>query len=152
MIRITEDDLRGPEIAELLKVHLDAMHDHSPPESVHALDLDALGAPDISFWTAWIDDELAGCGAMKELDPGHGEIKSMRTTAEHLRKGVAASILEHMIKVARERGYQRLSLETGSSAPFVAAHRLYERFGFTPCGPYGEYGDVLFSKYFTLSL
>ncbi len=152
MIQIIEDDLRGPEIAELLKAHLDAMHDHSPPESVHALDLDALRAPDISFWTAWVHNELAGCGAMKELDPGHGEVKSMRTAVEHLRKGVAASILEHMINVARERGYQRLSLETGSSAPFIAAHRLYERFGFTPCGPYGEYTDVTFSRYFTLNL
>ena len=152
MIRIIDDDLRGPAIAELLKVHLDAMHDHSPPENVHALDLDALRAPKISFWTAWVGDELAGCGAMKELDPAHGEIKSMRTSKEYLRKGVAACILDHMINIARERGYQRLSLETGSSAPFVAAHRLYERFGFNPCGPYGEYTDTIFSKYFTLNL
>ena len=144
--------MRGPEIAELLKAHLEAMHNHSPPESVHALDLEALRAPDISFWTAWVGDELAGCGAIKILDPAHGEVKSMRTAVGHLRRGVAASILEHIIKTARERGYQRLSLETGSSAPFFAAHRLYECFGFKPCGPYGDYSDVLFSKYFTLSL
>jgi putative acetyltransferase len=152
MIRIIEDDLRGPEIAELLKVHLDAMHDQSPPESVHALDLDALRAPDISFWTAWIGDELGGCGAMKELDPGHGEIKSMRTSVKYLRKGVAASILEHIINTARERGYRRLSLETGSSAPFMPAHRLYQRFGFFPCDPYADYTDTTFSQYFTLNL
>ena len=152
MIRIIEDDLRGPEIAELLTAHLDAMRDHSPPESVHALDLDALRVPEISVWTAWIGDELAGCGAMKQLDPAHGEIKSMRTAAAHLRKGVAASILEHMINVARNRGYRRLSLETGSSGPFTAAHRLYESFGFTSCDPYGEYTDGIFSRYFTLNL
>ena len=152
MIRIVEDDLRGAEIAALLEAHLAAMREHSPPDSVHALDLDALRVPDISFWTAWDDDELAGCGALKQLDPRHGEVKSMRTATAHLRKGVGALMLAHIIIVGRARGYRRLSLETGSSAPFIAAHRLYERFGFEPCEPYGDYNDDVFSRYFTLTL
>ena len=152
MIRIVEDDLRGPEIAALLEAHLDAMREHSPPDSVHALDLDALRALDISFWTAWDGDELAGCGALKQLDPRHGEVKSMRTATPHLRKGVGAQMLAHIITVGRARGYRRLSLETGSSAPFIAAHRLYERFGFELCEPYGDYTDDVFSRYFTLTL
>ena len=152
MIRIIEDDLRGPEIAALLQAHLDAMFEHSPPGSVHALDLDALRAPEISFWTAWDGEDLAGCGALKALDATHGEIKSMRTATSHLRKGVAGQILAHIIDVARTRGYRRLSLETGSNAPFTAAHRLYERFGFEQCGPFADYTDDAFSRYFTLAL
>lgn len=152
MVRIIKDDLRGPEIAGLLRAHLDDMREHSPPGSVHALNLDALRAPDISFWTAWAGDELAGCGALKALESSHGEIKSMRTAAAHLRKGVAAAILAHIINTANARGYRRLSLETGSSEPFLAAHRLYERFGFKPCDPFGDYSDLEFSRYFTLNL
>ena len=150
--RLVEDDLTGPEIAALLQAHLDSMREHSPPDSVHALDLEALRAPEISFWTAWDGDRLAGCGALKALGAGHGEIKSMRTAQSHLRCGVAAQILSHMIAVARARGYHRLSLETGSSEPFIAAHRLYERFGFEPCGPYADYTDDAFSQYYALNL
>ncbi|MFO1239493.1 MAG: GNAT family N-acetyltransferase [Sphingomonadaceae bacterium] len=150
--RIVEDDLTGPDIAALLRAHLDAMHEHSPPGSVHALDLQALKAPEITFWSIWVEDRLAGCGALKELEPDHGEIKSMRTAQSHLRRGVASQVLSHMIAVARERGYRRLSLETGSSAPFVPAHRLYEAFGFEPCGPYGDYEDEEFSQYYRLWL
>lgn len=152
MIRIVVDDLCGPEIAALLEAHLDAMRAHSPPGHVHALDLDALRSPDITFWTAWEGDELAGCGALKALGAGHGEIKSMRTAQRHLRKGIAAHILSHIIAIARARGYTRLSLETGTGEPFAPAHRLYQRFGFIRCGPYGEYDDETFSQYFTLAL
>lgn len=160
MLRITQDDLRGPEIAALLQSHLDAMRQFSPPGSVHALDLDRLRQPDITFFSAWevLGDGarpgavLAGCGAIKELDRTQGEIKSMRTAATHLRKGVAASILQHMVTTARERNYRRLSLETGSGEPFEAAQRLYLRFGFRPCGPFASYTDDPFSRYFTLEL
>lgn len=150
--RLVEDDLTGPEIAALLQAHLDSMQEHSPPGSVHALDLEALRAPEISFWTAWDGDQLAGCGALKALDAEHGEIKSMRTAQSHLRRGVAFQILSHMISVARSRGYRQVSLETGSNAPFQPAHQLYEGFGFRPCGPFSDYGDDAFSRYYTLVL
>src|SRR4029453_4788494 len=109
--------------------HLRDMHRLSPPESVHALDLPALSKPDITFWTVWSAGELLGCGALKELDSAHGEIKSMRTALEHRRKGVARAMLEHIIAEARRRSYIRLSLETGSMAAFRPARNLYERFG-----------------------
>lgn len=133
------DDLRGPEIAQLLQEHLHDMAQHSPPESVHALDLEALRQPQISFWTLWEQGELLGCGALKALGGQQGEIKSMRTARGHLRKGVAATILQHILEVAAERGYQRLYLETGSMSAFAPAHRLYERFGFASCPPFAEY-------------
>ncbi len=146
------DDLRGPEIAALLQEHLDAMRAISPPESVHALDLDALRAPEVRFWTAWEVDQLLGCGALKEIAPDHGEIKSMRTATAHLRKGVAAAILEKIIATAQERRYVRLSLETGRPAPFAAAHRLYERYGFVECPPFGDYKldpfSICMTRYF----
>lgn len=151
-MRIVVDDLKGPEIAALLQAHLDAMHEHSPPESVHALDLDKLRQPDITFWTAWDGAALMGCGALKELDARHGEIKSMRTDAAHLRKGVAAAILETILTTARHRGYERLSLETGSNAPFWPAHQLYQRYGFSDCGPFADYEFDPFSRYMTIDL
>ncbi len=151
-IRIIVDDLQGPEIAALLQAHLDAMYETSPPESVHALDLDAVRRPDITFWTAWTGDSLMGCGALRSLNDEHGEIKSMRTHTAHLRKGVAAALLTHIIEAAKTRGYERLSLETGSGGPFEAAHRLYERFGFESCGPFGDYHDDPFSRFYTLTL
>lgn len=95
--------------------------------------------PDITFWSAWQGAELTGCGALEELEPRHGEIKSMRTAAAHLRKGVASAILNHILEVAQKRAYRRLSLETGSMAAFTPAHRLYESFGFQRCGPFGDY-------------
>lgn len=152
MIEVRLDDLRGPEIAALLQEHLDAMRAHSPPESVHALDLDRLRAPDISFWTAWHEGQLAGCGALRELDSHHGEVKSMRTATPFLKQGIAAHILEHIIHVARDRGYRRLSLETGRPAPFHPAHRLYERFGFHECEPFADYASDPFSICMTLEL
>lgn len=133
------DDLSGREIAELLQEHLDDMHVHSPPESVHALDLDALKKPEITFWTVWLDDRLVGCGALKELDKAHGEIKSMRTPNDFRGKGVGKLILRYIIDEAKRRRYKRLSLETGSMAAFEPARRLYESHGFSVCGPFADY-------------
>lgn len=152
MLRIIQDDLRGPEIAALLRSHLDAMRQYSPPGSVHALDLDALRAPGITFYAAYIGPELAGCGALRQIDAGHGEVKSMRTADAHLRKGVAAQILTHLIAVARDRNYARVSLETGSGEPFEPALKLYARFGFEVCGPFAAYKDDPFSRFLTLKL
>ena len=133
------DDLNGSEIHGLLQEHLRGMALHSPPESVHALDLAALRQPEITFWSAWDGDELLGCGALKELDSRHAEIKSMRTSSPHLRKGVARSLLNHILQEAKRRSYCRLSLETGSMAAFAPARQLYANFGFADCAPFAEY-------------
>jgi putative acetyltransferase len=146
------DDLSGPEIRALLEEHLQNMHSLSPPESVHALDLEALRNPEISFWTVWSDRELLGCGALKQLDPSHGEIKSMRTAAAHRRKGVARAVLVHILGQARSRNYTRVSLETGSQAAFDPARRLYESFGFRYCPPFDGYIDDPNSTFMTLTL
>jgi putative acetyltransferase len=151
-LQIRVDDLRGPEIAALLQEHLDEMALYSPPESIHALDLDRLRRPEITFWTVWLDGELVGCGALRELDATHGEIKSMRTSSHHRRKGVAAAVLQHMLDEAARRGYRRLSLETGSPAPFERARQLYARFGFTYCAPFGDYVDDPYSVFMTRTL
>ncbi|MCY7388203.1 MAG: GNAT family N-acetyltransferase [Burkholderiales bacterium] len=149
---IRVDDLQGPEIAQLLQEHLDSMQLLSPPESVHALDLVKLRQPDITFWCAWQGTELLGCGALKELAPGHGEIKSMRTATAHLRKGVAAKMLQHIIEEAQRRKYQRLSLETGTVQAFVPAHKLYAGLGFETCGPFGGYAEDPHSLFMTKAL
>ncbi len=135
------DDLHGPEIAQLLQAHLADMRAISPPESVHALDLDGLRQPEITFWTLWEQDHLAGCVALKELTPQHGELKSMRTAAAFRRRGVATKLLQHVLDEAQRRGYQRVSLETGTQPFFTPAHQLYSRFGFAPCGPFGSYQE-----------
>ncbi|HKQ79133.1 MAG TPA: GNAT family N-acetyltransferase [Blastocatellia bacterium] len=146
------DDLSGSAIQALLAEHLNSMRRLSPPESVHALEIEALRRPEITFWTAWSDDELLGCGALKELDSTHGEIKSMRTASAHRRKGVARIILSHIIEEARNRSYARLSLETGSMQAFEPAQRLYASFGFTYCAPFGEYTEDPNSVFMTLTL
>jgi putative acetyltransferase len=151
-VDIRLDDLNGPEIARLLEEHLRSMYLHSPPESVHALPLEGLRQPGVTMWSAWQGRELLGCGALKELDPAHGEIKSMRTAAAHLRKGVAAAILEHMIGEARRRAYRRLSLETGSQPAFAPARALYERFGFRYCNPFDAYVEDPNSAFMTREL
>ena len=140
-MQIRLDDLSGPEIRALLEEHLRNMRSISPPESVHALDLDGLRAPGVSFWTAWSGPRLLGCGALKELDPRHGEIKSMRTAAAHRRSGVARAVLAHIVAEARRRGYARLSLETGSQGAFAPARRLDESFGFGRCPPFEGYAE-----------
>jgi putative acetyltransferase len=151
-VEIIVDDLSGSPVHELLREHLRSMHLHSPPKSVHALDLDGLRRPGITFWTIWDAGQLLGCGALKELDAGHGEVKSMRTAAAHLRNGVARRMLAHILAEARRRGYGRLSLETGSGAAFDPARRLYESFGFTYCGPFDGYLEDSFSVFMTLEL
>ena len=143
------DDLTGPEIRALIHEHLRNMALHTPPKSMHALPLDALRKPEITFWSVWQDSELMGCGALKKLDATHGEIKSMRTASAHLRKGVAAALLTHILEVARRRSYRRLSLETGSQAVFVPARTLYAGFGFQPCGPFADYVEDPNSAFMT---
>ena len=148
-MEIRTDDLTGQAIQNLLQVHLDAMHAFSPPESVHALDLAALRHPSITFWTAWEGDALLGCGALKQLEPGHGELKSMRTASGHLRQGVGRSMLRHIESAAWDKGIQRISLETGSHAPFAAAQKLYASEGFVSCGPFADYALDPYSTFMT---
>lgn len=143
------DDLSGPEIFELLEEHRQSMFLHSPPESVHALDIEGMRKPEMTFWSAWENGKMLGCGALKELDTEHAEIKSMRTATAHLRKGVARNILEHMLTEAKKRGYKRLSLETGSMDAFEPARRLYANFGFEFCGPFADYVDDPYSVFMT---
>ena len=151
-MRIVVDDLRGEPIRALLEQHLAYMHELSPPESVHALDLEALRHPSITFWTAWEDDTLLGCGALKQLDAQHAEIKSMRTTPSQQRKGVARAMLQHILTQARGRGYTRINLETGPATAFGAAHALYASAGFEVCGPFGSYALDPYSVFMTLNL
>ena len=151
-MKIRIDDLEHPATHALLNEHLQNMRELSPPESVHALNLEKLRAPDITFWTAWEDDLLLGCGALKELDPKHGEIKSMRTPIAHRRKGAGRAILAHIIEVAKQRSYDRLSLETGSAEAFKPAQKLYESFGFTNCERFGDYPEDPNSVFMTLRL
>ncbi len=146
------DDLRGPEIAALLQEHLADMRAWSPPCSVHALDLDKLRSPDITFWTVWDGNTLVGCGALKATGGAQGEIKSMRTAAAHRGKGVAAAMLAHIVQTAQQRGYTRLSLETGSQAQFAPARALYSGFGFTDCDAFGDYQPDVYSTFMTRSL
>lgn len=146
------DDPARPDVRALLEEHLRNMYELSPPESVHALDIQALQGPEITFWTVRDGDLLLGCGALKELDAIHGEIKSMRTPNHLRRRGAGRAVLAHLISVARERGYRRLSLETGSMESFAPAQRLYESFGFVPCPPFADYRLDPYSLFMTLSL
>ncbi len=152
-MHITPDDLTGPEIRALLETHFAGMLASSPPGSCHFLDFEGLNAPDVSFWSIWDQGELAGCGALKQLDaadgPNHGEVKSMRTDAAHLGKGVGTAMLRHIISEAKARGMTRLSLETGSTPDFNAAHALYLRHGFEYCAPFADYVVDPFSRYMT---
>ncbi len=143
------DDLNGKEIKALLREHLDDMFFHTPPESVHALDLKSLQASNITFWSVWKEGNLAGCGALKELDKSHGEIKSMRTSRSHLRQGVAAKLLNHILSEAKKRSYSRISLETGSMDAFIPAQTLYKKFGFKECAPFDGYKEDPNSMFMT---
>jgi putative acetyltransferase len=151
-MHITQDDLSGPEIRALLEIHFAGMLANSPEGSCHFLDFDGLNAPDVTFWSIWDEATLAGCGALKELDPAHDEIKSMRTAADYLGKGVGTLMLRHIIHEAKARGIKRLSLETGSGPAFDAAHVLYQRFGFAYCPPFADYVDDPFSRFMTLEI
>ena len=146
---IRQDDLTGPAIRALLAEHLRHMHTLSPPESVHAMDIDQLRRPDVTFWTAWAGDELLGCGALRELSPQHGEVKSMRTASARRGQGVAQAMLAHILAEAGRRGYERLSLETGSVPAFAPARCLYARAGFAECPPFGDYAEDPFSVFMT---
>jgi putative acetyltransferase len=149
---VREDDLTGAEVVALLGQHLDDMHSHTPAESVHALDVDSLRSDDVMFWSAWSGDALAGCGALKQIDPTHGEIKSMRTADAFRGQGVASLVLAHLLDAARSRGYRRVSLETGSNPPFDPARRLYERHGFTYVEPFADYEPDPWSVFMSLDL
>jgi putative acetyltransferase len=141
MMEIRRDDLSGSEIRALLEEHLRNMHSISPPESVHALDLAGLRKPEITFWTVWSSAQLLGCGALKEIDERHGEVKSMCTAAMRRRQGVGKAVLRHIVEEATARGYLRLSLETGSQDAFEPARKLYESFGFNYCTPFDQYRE-----------
>ncbi|MEQ1494666.1 MAG: GNAT family N-acetyltransferase [Novosphingobium sp.] len=149
---VREDDLAGPEIAALLQLHLDEMHRWSPPESVHAMPLERLRAPDVTFFAAWAGRDLAACGAIKQIDSRHGELKSMRANPAWRGKGAGKAVLLHLIEVARQRGYIRLSLETGVPDDFLPARQLYLSHGFTFCGPFGDYHLDDFSVFMTRTL
>ena len=151
-MHIEIDDLTRTQVHALLDEHLQNMFALSPPECVFALDLDRLRQPDIVFWSAWDAHTLLGCGALKELDARHGEIKSMRTPAALRGKGAGRAILAHIIEVAASRGYERLSLETGSVDAFLPAQKLYASVGFTPCGPFADYAEDPHSVFMTLRL
>jgi putative acetyltransferase len=152
MLRIRQDDLTGEATRALLALHLGGMHANSPPGSVFALDLSGLRAPDVTVWSAWIGDDLAGIGALKELGGGVGELKSMRTDPGHLRRGVAAGILEHIIGVARARGLRRLSLETGRGPAFEPALALYRKRGFVDGEAFADYPSGAFSQFLHMDL
>ncbi len=149
---IREDDLTGADIRALLEAHLADLALHSPACSVHAMPVDRLREPDVTFWSVWSDDHVVGCGALKEIDATHGEVKSMRTIDEVKSQGVGALVLEHLLAEAKRRGYSRVSLETGSNEPFQPAHRLYARRGFEVCGPFGDYAEDPWSVFMTLEL
>ena len=147
-IRIVRDDVTHPDVIALLEYHLAQAHENSPPGSVFALDLSGLRAPGTILWSAWEGETLLGLAALKTLDAEQGEVKSMRTAPAHLRRGIAARMLDHVIAEARARGLTRLSLETGSNQAFAPARQLYRRAGFVPCGPFADYVDESFSAYF----
>ena len=143
--RIVKDDLSGPEVADLLRLHLDEMHQWSPACKVHALPLERLREPDVAFWSAWDGERLAAVGALKELGAGRGELKSMRAAPEYRGRGAGEAILLHLMSEARERGYTWLGLETGVPEPFLPARRLYEKHGFAECAAFGDYVSDDFS-------
>lgn len=148
-LRIVPDDLTGEPVLALLQLHLDEMHEWSPACKVHAMPAERLRQGDVSFFSAWDGDRLAGCGAIKHLDATHGELKSMRAAPEYRGRGVGKAILIHLLQVARERGYSRVSLETGRPEPFRDAQNLYRTFGFAECPPFGDYVSDAFSMCMT---
>ena len=148
-MRLQVDDLSGVDIQKLLNEHIADAHTHSPPDSVFALDIDALRGDDITFWTLWSGEGLMGCGALKRLSNTHGEIKSMRTVASAQGQGVGSQILAHIIDTAMGDGLVRLSLETGSNDPYKPARNLYVKFGFKDCGPFADYKLNEFSVFMT---
>jgi putative acetyltransferase len=151
-VKIVVDDLSGPEIAAFLDEHVQQMRAITPPESKHALDLDGLRAPEVTFWSVRDGEAIVGCGAIKRLEPDHAELKSMRTAPARSGSGIASLLLEHIIAEARRMGFTRLSLETGSAEFFHPARRLYERFGFGYCEPFADYRPDPNSMFMTRQL
>jgi putative acetyltransferase len=152
MLDIHMDDLSGEQVRELLALHLRSMHEHSPPGHIFALDLTGLLAPNITVWSAWDGPELTGIAALKSLADGSGELKSMRTDPKHLRRGVAAALLEHIIGEARRSGMHRLSLETGSGPAFEPALALYRKRGFMEGEAFADYCRSDFNQFLHLAL
>src|SRR5689334_2360773 len=155
-MNIVVDDLSSPEIAAFLNGHVEQMRSITPAEFAFALNLDELRKPDVTFWTAWDDGVLVGCAALKQLDATehsvHAELKSMRTATDRLRSGIASGLLAHIIAEAREMGVTRISLETGTDEFFAPARRLYAKFGFEPCPPFGDYEPSEHNTFMTLSV
>ena len=147
-----QGDLDGADVRALLELHFGLMRSTSPPDACHVLPVDALRDPAVTFWSARDAATLVGVGALKELSPEHGEVKSMRTAPAALGRGVGRHLLNHIVGEARQRGYRRLSLETGSTEPFAAALHLYASEGFVPCGPFGDYQDTPFTRFLTREL
>lgn len=150
--KIAIDDLSSPETAMLLQRHLDHMYAITPAESVYALDMDALRVPNITFWSAYLDEHLVGCVALKDHGDSLGEIKSMHTKSEVRGQGVARKLVAHLINEAKAKGLKRLSLETGKTEHFLPAQKLYESFGFTECGPFADYGPDPHSFFMTCEI
>jgi putative acetyltransferase len=146
------DDLSGTQTQALIIRHLAGMHENSPPESVHAFDMDKLRQPGVTFWSGWVDDDIAVMGALKKLDAENGEIKSMRVADAYLGRGAGRAMLDHILAEARAMGLRHLWLETGSTPAFDPALKLYEKAGFRFCGPFGDYKDDPFSRFMTLAL
>ncbi len=151
-LTIRPDDLQSPDVQALVAEHLAGMHSHTPACHVHALAIESLRGPGVTFWCAWRGEMLCGCGALRELDATSGEVKSMRTRPAFLRQGVGQAVLNEIIATARRRGYQRLYLETGTGAAFGAAHALYLRNGFQWCGAFGDYVAAEFNVFMTKAL
>lgn len=151
-MKIQIDDLSDGQVEALLVSHLAQMHQYSPKDSVHALDVAAMRLPDMTFWSARQDDAIMGCGALKQLDKVSGELKSMKTSLAFLRMGVAEALLQEIIAVARGRGYQQLYLETGSHDAFIPAVKLYQKYGFEACLPFADYQPDSFSRFFSKAL
>lgn len=152
MLDIREDDLSGAATRALIGRHLAHSAEFSPETSDHSLALDALKDPRVTVWTVWDGGAILGCGALYALDPEHGEVKSMHTAEEARGRGVGAVVLTRLIEEGRRRGYRRLSLETGVTAAYAAARRLYQRHGFAVCPPFADYVDDPHSVYMTLAL
>lgn len=151
-LELRQDDLTGPEVIALLEEHLAEMASHTPAESVHALPIDQLTGPDITFFSLWSGDRLVGCGALKQLDPTHAEIKSMRIASAFRGQGLGAELLDRLLAEARRLGFRRVSLETGTNDPFIPARKLYDRHGFTDCEPFADYVEDPWSVFMTLQL
>lgn len=151
-LQIAVDDPHAPDVHALLERHLAFAHRHSPPEDVHAFEGDALAESDVTFFSCRRRNELLGVGALKHLDDAHAEIKSMHTAEAARGRGVARAVLRHVLQVARDRGYDRVSLETGFMAAFAPARALYASAGFTACGPFADYRPSPHSAFFTLQL